>query len=92
MTRIVLTAEVEDAGKWEAAFRTHADIFRTQTIESPMRFTVNDSNQVAIYAKVDDIDKFMDILNSPVTYDAMANDGVKRETVKVFALDKKLKL
>ena len=92
MARIVLTAEVEDAQKWEAAFRTHADIFRSQTIDSPMRYTVNDQNQVAIYAEVKKVDKVMKTLNSAVTHDAMANDGVKRETVRVFVLDKKLKL
>lgn len=92
MARIVLTAEVEDAKAWEASFRTHTDLFRSQTIESPMRFTVNDKNEVAIFAEADDVDKFMKILESDATHEAMKDDGVKRETVKVWVLDKKLKL
>jgi hypothetical protein len=34
----------------------------------------------------------MKILDSPATAEAMAFDGVKRETVKVFVLNKELKI
>jgi hypothetical protein len=92
MAKIVLTAEVQDAEKWEQGFRTHSDLFRRQTIASPMSFTVTGDNQIAIYAQADDLDAYMEILESPATAEAMADDGVKRETVKVYVLDKELDL
>jgi hypothetical protein len=47
---------------------------------------------VAVCAEPDNLDTFMKILNSSATADAMAADGVKRETVKVFVLDKEFKV
>jgi hypothetical protein len=47
---------------------------------------------VALCAEPDDLDKYLEILNSQATADAMAYDGVKRETVKVYILDKELQL
>ena len=92
MARVIVTAQVENAQEWEDAFRTHTDLFRKQKIDSPMRYTVTGDNEIAIYSRTDDIDKFMEVLESQATIDAMLNDGVKRETVKVYVLDKKLKL
>ena len=40
----------------------------------------------------DDLDTFMTILDSPATAEAMAADGVQRETVKVFVLDKEFQV
>ena len=31
MAKVIVTAEVEDAAKWEEGFRTHGDLFRSQT-------------------------------------------------------------
>ena len=44
-------------------------------------------NQVAVCFKPDNLDTFMEILDSPATVEAMESDGVKRETVRVFVLD-----
>lgn len=92
MSRVVLTAQVENAAEWEDAFRSHKKLFKSQTIKSPMRFAVTGDNEIAIYARADDLDKFMEVLESQATIDAMLNDGVKRDTVKVYVLDKKLAL
>jgi hypothetical protein len=43
---------------------------------------------MTLYADVDDVDKYMEVLESPATAEAMSSDGVKRETVKVSVLDK----
>ena len=43
---------------------------------------------MAICLDASDLDTFMSILDSPATAEAMAHDGVNRETVKVFVLDK----
>ena len=31
MPKVVITAQVEDAVKWEEGFRTHGELFRSQT-------------------------------------------------------------
>ena len=87
MTKIVVTAQVEDSVKWEEGFRTHGDLFRSQTV-SRVDFATTDENEVAVCLEPADFDKFMEIFESPATEEAMAADGVKRETVNVYVLDK----
>jgi carotenoid cleavage dioxygenase-like enzyme len=90
-TKVVITAEVKDPKKWERGFRTHGDLFKSQTVKKPIDFAIS-GNHVAVCAKPDDLDTFMEILDSPATAEAMEFDGVKRETVRVFVLDKEFKL
>jgi hypothetical protein len=90
MPKVIITAQVEDSAKWEAGFRSHVDLFRTMTVSSGIQFTTLATNEVALCAEPDDLDKYMEVLNSPATAEAMALDGVKRDTVKVFVLDKKV--
>ena len=92
MASVIVTGEVENAASWEPEFRTHVDLFKTQTSVSPMRFTVTDDNRFAIYTEVSDLNTFQEVLDSQATVDAMVNDGVKRETVQVYVLDKELDL
>ncbi len=40
----------------------------------------------------ENLDTFKQTMESKATIEAMAFDGVKRETVKTFVLDKKMKL
>ena len=84
--------EVEDSVSWEAGFRTHVDLFRSMTISEPILFTTNEKNEVAILLEPEDLDKYMAGLDSAETAEAMSHDGVKRETVKVFVLDKDVQL
>jgi len=91
MNKVVITAEIEDSGKWEEGFRTHAELFRSQTTRA-IHFATTNANEVAICFTVENLNKYMEVLNSPTTAEAMAFDGVKRETVKVFVLDKELVL
>jgi hypothetical protein len=91
MPRIIITAQVEDAANWEKGFRTHGDLFREQSTTA-VNFTVTNDNEVAVHFEADNLDKYMELLESPATAEAMALDGVKRETVKVFVLDKVLDL
>ncbi len=92
MPKVVVTAEVEDLVKWEEGFRAHADIFRSEAVTKPIHFATIEGNQVAICVEPDDLDAFMKGMDSPATAEAMASDGVKRETVKVFVLDKEFKV
>ena len=90
MTKVVITAEVEDSAKWEAGFRSHADLFREMTIQNQIELTTNDKNEVCICAEPANLEKYLDMLNSEVTAEAMAYDGVKQESVKVYILDKEI--
>ena len=87
MHRVIITAEVEDSTTWEERFRTQGDLFRRQTV-SKVEFTTTDSNEVVCCFLVDDIDAYMQLLESEETAKAMAHDGVKRETVRISVLDK----
>jgi carotenoid cleavage dioxygenase-like enzyme len=90
-TKVVVIAEIEDPEAWERGFRTHGDLFKSQTVKKPIDFAIT-GNHAAVCFKPDDLDRFMEILDSPATAEAMEFDGVKRETVRVFVLDKKLKV
>jgi hypothetical protein len=85
MPRLIVTAEVEDPEAWEKGFRTHADLFRSQTC-SQMEYSIN-GNQVAVLASPEDFDAFMALFEAPETAQAMEFDGVKRETVKTYVVD-----
>ncbi len=89
MSTVILTAEVEDGAKWERQFLTHGDLFKTYPMTSPIEFTVS-GNQVTMSSEVTDVDGYIAVLKSPETIDAMKNDGVKRDTVRVMVLNKKL--
>ena len=87
MAKIIITAKVEDAAKWDEGFRTHGDLLRSMT-STVSYFTISADNELTIYADVDDVDKYFEVMDSPATEEAMAFDGVLRDTVKVSVLDK----
>ena len=88
MPAVVVTAEVEDGKKWEERFRTHVSLFKDYTIKKPVRFAVGEGNRVTICFEPEDLDTYMASMDSQATAEAMAHDGVKRETVKIVVLDK----
>ena len=88
MTRIVVTANVEDLVKWEEGFRTHGDLFRSQTVSGPIGIATTEGNDVAVCFEAENLDTFMEVLDSPATAEAMELDGVNRDTVKVFVMDR----
>ncbi len=87
MAKIILTAQVEDSAKWEEGFRTHGELLRSMT-STVTYFTITEENELTLYAEPNDLDKFFEVMESPATEEAMAYDGVKRETVMVVVLDK----
>jgi len=91
MAKVVITAKVEDLTKWEEGFRSHGDLFRSQTVTKPVNISTTDGNEVALIFEPEDLGTFMKLLDSAGP-EAMANDGVKRETVKIFVMDKEFKL
>ena len=91
MPMIIVTAQVQDPVKWEAGFRTHGDVFRTYTLRGPIQYTIT-GNEVALIMEPESPDAFTRAMESQATVEAMAFDGVKRETVKTFVQDKELVL
>ena len=91
MPRVVVTAEVENVDKWEKGFRTHGDLFRQMGV-SRMEYATGPGNRIAVSGETNDLDTYMKIYDSPATAEAMASDGVRRETVQSFVLDKELKV
>ena len=91
MAKVIATIQVEDGSKWEEGFKTHGDLFRSQTISKPIAFSVN-GNDVTILFEPDDLETYLKILDSEDTHKAMAFDGVKRETVKIAVLDKEFEV
>ncbi len=91
MPKVILIAQVQDPAKWEAGFRTHGDLFQTYTLQAPAQYAVT-GNEVAICMEPRDLEAFKRAMESKATADAMAFDGVKRETVKMFVLDKDVKV
>lgn len=57
-----------------------------------MHFSATDDNEVAILWEVADLDKFLEEVDSPETAEAMSQDGVNKESVKVYILDKEFNL
>lgn len=92
MPKVIITAQLEDAAKWEEGFRTHGELFRSQTINTPIHFSASEQNEVTICFEPDDLNTYFEILDSPATVEAMEFDGVKRDTVKVVVLDKEYDL
>lgn len=91
MPKVVLTAQVQEPGEWEGRFRTHVDVLRTYALQAPVQYAIS-GNEVAVCFDSEDLDQFKRALESQATAEAMAFDGVKRETVKMFILDKNLEL
>ena len=90
MPRVLVVAQVEDGAKWEASFRTHGDIFKTYGLKGPAEYGVS-GNTCAVCVEPENVQALLQKLQDPATADAMKADGVKRETVNVFVLDKQLK-
>ncbi len=88
MPKVVVTAQVEDTLTWEAGFRTHGDLFRSQTVTTAIGMGIREGNEVAVCLEPANLDTFLAGLESPDTAAAMVQDGVKRETVKVCVIDK----
>ena len=91
MPKVILIAQVNDPVKWEAGFRTHAELFRGYSMKNHVDFTTSGNDSI-ICMEIEDMDVFQKAMDSQATADAMALDGVKRETVKMYVLDKRLEL
>lgn len=93
MPRIVIVAKCKDQAKWEQGFRTHGEIFRNDyKVTKPVSYGTGDDSHVAVCVDSDDLSAAMNALGSAATAEAMETDGLLRDTVKVFVLDKELRV
>ena len=92
MTKVLVIAQVKDAAKWEASFRTHGELFRGYSVSKPVSYGMTGGNYVGTCFEAEDLAVFMKSMADPATAAAMEVDGILRETVKVIVLDKELKL
>jgi hypothetical protein len=91
MTKILVIAKCKDQAKWESGFRTHADLFRTAYgVSKPISYGMGEDNYIGACFETGDLTKAMSAISSPETAQAMENDGLLRDTVKVFIFDKEL--
>ena len=88
MAKVIITAEVKDVTHWERSFRTHGELFKSQTVTTPVGIAVQEDNTVACCFEPTDLNSFMEVLESPETTEAMSADGVKRDTVKLYVIDR----
>jgi hypothetical protein len=88
MAKVLVTAEVKDRAQWEKSFRSHGEMFRSSGVKGTTLVGINENNEVAVLQEIDDPVTAMDNLNTPEYIKAMEADGVKRDTVKTFVLDK----
>ena len=88
MAKLLVTAQVKDPAQWEKSFRTHGEMFKSSGVKSPALIGTNENNEVAVLQEVDDPGTAIEDLNTPEYIKAMEADGVKRDTVKIFVLDK----
>jgi hypothetical protein len=91
VSKIIKTAQILDSSKLEKSFSTHGELFSDYTATA-IHFTVTDENEVAILWEVTDVNTFLEHLDAPGTAEAMAVDGVKQDTVRVFVLNKDINL
>lgn len=87
MPRVIVTGEVKNSADWEKGFRTHGKLFKEYSATT-INFAATGDNEFAILWELDDVAKFFSLMESEATIEAMEFDGVKRETVKVYELDK----
>lgn len=92
MTRIVATAQVKDVVKWEEGYRAHATMLREILgVTKTVHFTTNSETiEICINAEPDDLEHYLKMVQSPEVAEAMDKNGVLRDTIKFYILDKQL--
>jgi len=91
MPKVIALATVENSVEWEKSFRTHVDVFKAYTATAVDFATISD-NEIAVCFDVENLETYLQQMDSPETEAAMAADGVRRENVRLIVLDKKVDL
>ena len=93
MGRFVAVFRVEDLETWEAGFRTHGDLFRSQSTASPVNYAVSEEdNTVVLNGEFADLEHFLSALEQPDAGEAMKDDGIVEGSFRLFVLDRRFGL
>jgi hypothetical protein len=92
MPKVLVVAKCKNLVKWEQGFRTHAELFRSMGVTKPISYGTSGGNFIAVCSETNDVAVFMKVLEASERAAAMADDGILRDTVKVFVLDKELQV
>jgi hypothetical protein len=93
MAKIVVIAKCKDQAKWEQGFRSHGGLFRNDyKVTKPVSYGMGEDNHVIACLEPNDLSAALKMLDSPATHEAMESDGLLRDTVQVFVLEKELAL
>jgi hypothetical protein len=88
---VVLTAHVKDPARWEKGFRSHGDLLKNSPTHL-LHYTITKSNDIVMYSETENVEEYMKFLRSPEVEKAMTEDGVERDTLKIYALDKEFEV
>ena len=91
MAKVIVTGKVKDPVAWEKGFLTHGDLFKSQTARS-VSYSIGEGNKFVVCFDPVDLAASLKVLESPATAEAMEVDGVLRDTVEMFVLDKEVNL
>lgn len=87
---IAIRAEVESVDHWREKFKTHADLFKSQSVSFAYMGAANDKTVISVF-ETNNPDEFVRIFNDPVTAEAMSQDKITGG-VEMFLLDEIFKL
>ncbi len=60
-------------------------------VSKPIYFSTNaETNEICINAEPEDLEKYLELVQTPEMVEAMEKNGVLRDTVKLYILDKQI--
>ena len=86
MTKVMVSAEVENIERWKTGFATHSELFKKQAV-TVAYYGAGEKNKGVACFETEDLNAFMEILESSDTAEAMSHDGIIDGTVEIFVLD-----
>ena len=88
MPRIVTMMRVEDLDAWLERVPSRGEVYRLLT-EHPVDYGTTDEGEIVLSFEVDDLEVFFRAIRSQAFMEALAVDGIRRETAKIHVLDRK---
>ena len=89
MTTVTIFHEVKDANKWANAWKkgpgSRHEMFAEFGIKAKTFRDPKNPNMSGVVAEIPDMKKFDELMNSEMGRKAMAEDGIKPETVRILA-------
>ena len=80
MPRVIGMHDVDDVEHWLASPKRE-EIFKDVAVDMVTFVHLSEPNQVGLSANISDLEKLLEINNSPLGMSAMEHDGVRPETI-----------